>query len=396
MERSIEIFRKQVTNSTEEWVEIDNNVIELPASTENNTSANIIVDLFVKVDGDISEEGNNTFYIVSNEEWIKVIRNRCDVRLVIPFNASTEMRCGNVAFFHNMDSDTFFYLNINQLGCEYSVNIYCNSDDIIDIQDDVKVVALGSFADSLKPDTIRFYVDCIGGRENFKIRKTKKFRLDLEKDFVLPDLYDNTFELIKFKEEDTGKIGFDLVNHGNTNCAYKIISDTEDDNPVEQKELVANDYFYLISVNHVDDIDSIDSIKIIFNTDDTVITDKPIRKIGINAGPREPISDFSSNENNNGLYEEFEPSMTCDVSNLTFGPLQETKVITVETVPEDSAVFFKKAGSFIKRAIVDGHEIRITVKSNPFKAERNCLCYIVDAEYPELTIPLIIKQEGST
>lgn len=397
MERSLEIFIKQDNNVNSgderslspEYVGIDGNLIELPSTIEGNDKPNIIVDLFVMVDGDDSDEGNNTFYVVCNNDWIKIIQNRCEIRLVIPFNYSTDDRLGTISFFHNIDTEIVVNIMVHQAAHEYSVDI-TDEEDLIIQEDDVKKVNLSS----LDNDRLKFYVECTGGKNDFKIRKPKKFRIDKENDRTLPVTYDNAFELVKFREEE--RVGFELINHGNINCVYKLEEPGREETPVQRKELVVDDYFYMVTINHINDVDTIDSLKIMYSDMGTDIPEAPIPKARLNAGNHlETVPNYiepTESENE----EEFEPSMTCDKVSLHFGPTKETQTIIVETIPEDSAIFFKKSGTFIDKAVVDGHEIRITVKDNPFRADRTCLCYIINAEYNELSIPITIKQDGTS
>lgn len=397
MERSLEIFIKQQNNVNSgddrslspEYVGIEGNLIELPSTIEDSDKPSIIVDLFVMVDGNDSDEGNNTFYVVCNNSWIKIIQNRCDIRLVIPFNYSTDDRLGTISFFHNIDTELVVNITVHQAAHEYSVDI-TDEEDLIIQEDDVKKINLSS----LDKDRLKFYVECTGGKNDFRIRKPKKFRIDKENDFTLPVTYDNAFELVKFKEED--RVGFELINHGNINCVYELEEPGREETPVQMKELVVDDYFYVVTINHINDVDTIDSLKIMYSDMGTDIPETPIPKARLNAGNQsETVPNYiepTESENE----EEFEPSMTCDKVLLHFGPTRETQTIIVETIPEDSAIFFKKSGTFIDKAVVDGHEIRITVKDNPFRADRTCLCYIINAEYNELSIPITIKQDGTS
>ena len=397
MERSLEIFIKQQNNVNSgddrslspEYVGIEGNLIELPSTIEDSDKPSIIVDLFVMVDGNDSDEGNNTFYVVCNNSWMKIIQNRCDIRLVIPFNYSTDDRLGTVSFFHNIDTELVVNIMVHQAAHEYSVDI-TDEEDLIIQEDDVKKINLSS----LDKNRLKFYVECTGGKNDFRIRKPKKFRIDKENDFTLPVTYDNAFELVKFKEED--RVGFELINHGNINCVYELEEPGREETPVQMKELVVDDYFYVVTINHINDVDTIDSLKIMYSNTGTDIPEIPIPKARLNAGNQsETVPNYiepTESENE----EEFEPSMTCDKVSLHFGPTRETQTIIVETIPEDSAIFFKKSGTFIDKAVVDGHEIRITVKDNPFRADRTCLCYIINAEYNELSIPITIKQDGTS
>lgn len=397
MERSLEIFIKQQNNVNSgddrslspEYVGIEGNLIELPSTIEDSDKPSIIVDLFVMVDGNDSDEGNNTFYVVCNNSWMKIIQNRCDIRLVIPFNYSTDDRLGTVSFFHNIDTELVVNIMVHQAAHEYSVDI-TDEEDLTIQEDDVKKINLSS----LDKNRLKFYVECTGGKNDFRIRKPKKFRIDKENDFTLPVTYDNAFELVKFKEED--RVGFELINHGNINCVYELEEPGREETPVQMKELVVDDYFYVVTINHINDVDTIDSLKIMYSNTGTDIPEIPIPKARLNAGNQsETVPNYiepTESENE----EEFEPSMTCDKVSLHFGPTRETQTIIVETIPEDSAIFFKKSGTFIDKAVVDGHEIRITVKDNPFRADRTCLCYIINAEYNELSIPITIKQDGTS
>ena len=396
MERSLEIFLKQIPAEEEntqrslapEYIGLERDLIELPSTIDDSDAPSIIVDLFVVVDGNDSDEGNNTFYVVCENNWIKIIQNRCEVRLVIPFNYSTDMRLGTVSFFHNVDTELVVNLTIAQAAHEYSV-VISNDDNIITMEDEVKVVNLSSFNE----EPLRFYVECSGGKNDFKLRKPKKFRIDSENDLVLPIPYDNAFEIKKFREGET--VGFDLINYGNINCVYRLDENREEEVPVQMKELVVDDYFYLLTVNHINDVDATDSLKITYSDVGTEIPKTPISKLKINVGHyHEDVPNYIEPSENEDEEEGFEPSMTCDKITLHFGSTKETQTIIVETVPEDSAIFFKKSGTFIDKAIVDGHEIRITVKDNPFRADRTCLCYIINAEYTDLTIPITIKQDG--
>ena len=234
------------------------------------------------------------------------------------------------------------------------------------------------------PQEITVPVSCGGGKSDYTVHRPKKFvrvpddLLDLTDSDLVPPIYkqvafDNAFNVLK--EGDNIRI----ENYGNVNCNYV------------ESDLIVDDYYYLVTVNHKDSFDEVATIKVTY---DDVNTDLPNIKDGnptINVS-HPPVETWPTVNDEDGEEEYETYEVTCSEQQITFGTSQETKVVHVETTPSDSAVTFSYTGSFIKNYRIDGHDIYITVKENIFYTERTCICYISNAEEPEATISLFITQ----
>lgn len=79
---------------------------------------------------------------------------------------------------------------------------------------------------------------------------------------------------------------------------------------------------------------------------------------------------------------------------------EEEKIIEVLTVPQDSNVYFNYYGDFIESTEITYDEetlnkfIKIKAKRNPYSLDRQCIAYIINAEYPIVRKKIIIRQQA--
>jgi hypothetical protein len=73
-------------------------------------------------------------------------------------------------------------------------------------------------------------------------------------------------------------------------------------------------------------------------------------------------------------------------------------IIEVHTTPEDSDIYFNYYGDFIESTEITYDEetlnkyIKIKAKRNPYSLDRQCIAYIINAEYPIVRKKIIIRQ----
>lgn len=435
------------------WEEIplDEQRIEVESVNTDINSTSIKVELLVIVDDNFGDESfdtlNNSFYFECNDEWITVIRNRNLITLLIRNNYSNEDRIGMISFYHNVSNINYvddvaventINLSVVQLAHEYSV-------EVVDVDD---VVTLESLPDGVEEKM--FSVVSVGGREDFRVKKVKKFhRLIIQenaesepKEYIKPVVYDNAFQIeYVFDEETKKRTGFKIINYGNINCNYteKCLTEARKVYPLEVKEchprnstirqLIVNDYYYEVSVYNVDCIDAVDMFIVKYDSgQEEKIPTTPQKNIMINARPPYQESFMPQKDYTNGLIEEIficakrgdmdcynslmeelanliesymnvqeneeQGSIVCNPDELIFEHTGGTSYSRVETVPEDSAVYAENYADFISSCTVEGDEIRITVKSNPYTTQRNCIVYLTNAMRPNATTKLLVTQKG--
>lgn len=439
------------------WDEIsfEQQRIEVESVNEDPDTTSIKVELLVVVDEDYGDGTfdslNNSFYFECNDEWITVMRNRNLITLVIQNNFSNEGRMGMVSFYHNVSNikyvddvavENTINLSVIQAAHEYSVEVEGINGDVV-----LESLPNGS-------EVKEFTVKCVGGREDFKVKRVKKYhRLIIkenaeseQQEFIKPVVYDNAFQIeYTFDDETQKRKGFKIINYGNINCNYteKCVVASKIVYPLEVKDchprnssirqLIVNDYYYEVSVYHVDCIDATDTFIVKYDSgEEEKIPTTPTKKVTINARPPYqetfmPLVDYTEglieemvecynngdmdcyndlmgeleylletyrNEDENGENGQEECSITCNPNELVFGHERETLTIQVDTVPIDSAVHAKDYADFIESCVVIGHEIRVTIKSNPYTTSRECVIYLTNAMCPSATTKILVRQNG--
>lgn len=460
-EEPSEILRTSVRANLQNIVE--EGTIEIESVNSNSNETSIKKELLVLVDNDCGltvlpedfDTLNNSFYYECNDEWITVIRNRNLLTLVIRNNYSNEDRSGIISIYHNVDKNNYILdsngeivevrentinLTILQKAHEYSVSIVGEHE-----------VTLQSLPAS--KEELTFNVICVGGREDFKVRRVKKYHLvkifedeTTAQEYLRQVAYDNAFQIENVVPDgDSKKTGFKIINYGNINCNYgeRCISAANrvypmDANKVEhchtargKRPLIVEDYYYEITVHHIDNIDETDTLTVRYSTGEAEsISQSPEIQFIVNA-PRPYVEKFLvkpdlteglltnlSNkietgdlEGINNLIPQLERlitlkqtshneliidygSISCSETTLTFGCEADTKTVTVETFPEDANVFIKHYSDFIKRCRLNGREVEITVKRNPYQIDRECIIYLTNAVYRDKVFRLTVKQEG--
>lgn len=430
--RNLRVLQKIETDSTIHYEEIaysDHNgqsdgTVEVEAVNSDSNKTSIIVELLVVADSTVEEiseseqsELNNTFYMVCNDQWINVIRNRNFIKVVVSNNYGVDYRSGVLSFFHNAVSEIAVNVSIVQVGTEYSVTI-----NNVGPNNTVNLNSLFTNSDpndnNFKEELV-FPVSCTGGRENFKVCKVKKFGVyEIENNEGGTDLiavqkqYDDAFVVIKDGDE------IKITNYGNINCHFEF------DNSLTKKQLIVNDYYYEIPVRHIDCVDANDKITVKYKGISKINAEpQPITKIGVVLRKPETYLDtdyyeivndilvdrLETNHGNLGdltsLLDKIQEGIGvtpeidvlhgevhCDIERLVYGSEGGVLSVSVTTIPQDAAVNVSYYGDMIDKCEINGHNIKIYVNKNPFSIDRECICYIKNAMYPDATYNLSIKQ----
>lgn len=373
--------------------EITNNVLEIAETSS-------VVELVVYVD---SSEYNNSFYHVCNEDWIHVIRQRNNLKLVITDNFSPDERHGVISFFHNVDEDVYINITIVQNGTYYGISVGQTT------------LVLKSLAENDGVEEHVIPVVCEGGRGKFGIMRPKKYELvdsDVIEDYYKLVPYDNAFEV---KRDGSNVV---VKNYGNVNCIYdtkyydpddvELTQEEYDELPDWVKEMCcvkstfkSDSYYYLLTVYHKDMIDVTDTITITFNPqnpDSDITCDRLTPRFSTSIhGPGGGVDlsrpDFTPEED--GSLEGDTPSITCETDKVLFDSSEDTKTVHFETVPADSPIYLLSDNDFIKDYEINDHDITITVEANPFFGDRACVVTVANSDYSGVSMNLILKQEGS-
>lgn len=166
--------------------------------------------------------------------------------------------------------------------------------------------------------------------------------------------------------------------------------------------LLDNDVFYRIEVGHKDIIGLNATLKVELGKDNRPLNDLTVSELAPtdnddqwdNYDDNEPGDVIDGGDDELTPIVEVEPSIECE-DELEFKAWQSSRTLAVATVPEDSVIDVRYTGNFIKSCIVNNHTIRIKVDANPFGIDRSCALTVINAEYPEVTKVVTIKQLGN-
>lgn len=339
--------------------------------------------LTVKTDGD---ENNSSFIVSSDSEWAKIIRNRNIIDIIFDVNHDIDDRVCNIIFQHNVDADVVCVISVTQEGEIYSIKL--NGEDSTTIR-------FNCVNDDT--DCKEITVKCDGGTKEYKIFKPRKYikqtieNGDEEYQYDKQVAYDGALDIVR---TDTG---FEVCCDGALSAEYDESCGTETGSCTYRYN---NNSYYEVIVAHKDILGLTASLKVEFNCGDDntfdSIPDTPSEKdnclnidrlqISITDDTEEPIVPEIA------LVDERNDEIEFDYTG------EEEKIIEVQTVPEDSSVYFNYYGDFIESAEITYDEetlnkyIKIKAKRNPYSLDRQCIAYIINAEYPIVRKKIIIRQ----
>ena len=339
--------------------------------------------LTVKTDGD---ENNSSFTVSSDSEWAKIIRNRNIIDIIFDINHDIDDRVCNIIFQHNVDVDVVCVVSITQEGEVYSIKL--NGEDSTTIN-----------FDCVSGDTQckEITVICDGGTKEYKIFKPRKYikqtvgEGDETYEYSKQVAYDGALDIVR-----TGA-GFNICCDGALSAEYDENCDEEN---ATCTYTYNNNSYYEIIVAHKDIFGLTASLKVKFTCNNNDFSDIP---------------DIPSEEDNCLPIERLEISITDDAEEPIVPEIvlvderdaeiefdytgEDEKIIEVLTVPQDSNVYFNYYGDFIENTEITYDEetlnkfIKIKVKRNPYSLDRQCIAYIINAEYPIVRKKIIIRQQ---
>ena len=358
--------------------------------TDNEFSVNydnVPIKLTVKTDGD---ENNSSFIVSSDSEWAKIIRNRNIIDIIFDVNHDIDDRVCNIIFQHNVDADVVCVISITQEGEEYNINLKDNSQDV----DTIKFNCANNDTQCKEITVV-----CNGGTGEYKIFKPRKYI----KQTVGED--DETYEYSKQVAYD-GALDIIRTNTGFEVCCDGALSAEYDEDCTTETGICIyrynNNSYYEVIVAHKDILGLTASLKVEFNCG----KDNDFGS----------IPDISSEKDNCPNIDRLQISITDDTEEPIVPEItlvdgrdeeiefdytgEEEKIIEVLTVPQDSNVYFNYYGDFIESTEITYDEetlnkfIKIKAKRNPYSLDRQCIAYIINAEYPIVRKKIIIRQQA--
>lgn len=344
--------------------------------------------LTVKTDGD---ENNSSFIVSSDSEWAKIIRNRNIIDIIFDVNHDIDDRVCNIIFQHNVDADVVCVISVTQEGEVYDIKL--TDDD----GEEINTIDFDCVSDGTQCKGIT--VTCSGGTKEYKIFKPRKYI----KQTVGED--GETYEYSKQVAYD-GALDIVRTNTGFEVCCDGALSAEYDENcnegTGECTYTYDNNSYYEIIVAHKDILGLTASLKVEFDCEGDnyfgSIPNIPTEKdncpqigrleISITDDTEEPIVPEIA------LVDERDDEIEFDYTG------EDEKIIEVLTVPQDSNVYFNYYGDFIESTEITYDEetlnkfIKIKAKRNPYSLDRQCIAYIINAEYPIVRKKIIIRQQA--
>lgn len=360
---------------------------EFDTIAENELIANYNnepIKLTVKTDGD---ENNSSFIVSSDSEWAKIIRNRNIIDIMFDVNHDIDDRVCNIVFQHNVDADVVCVVSITQEGEVYGIKL--NGKDSTTIR-------FNCVNDDTQCENIT--VTCNGGTKEYKIFKPRKYieqtvgEGDDAYAYSKQVAYDGALDIIRTDE------GFKICCDGALSADYDENCDEENGNCTYTYN---NNSYYGIIVAHKDILGLTASLKVRFNC---------------GSGDLDGIPNISSEDNNCPAIGRLAISITDEAEEpvvpeivlvderdveIEFGYSGEDEItIEVRTVPQDSNIYFNYYGDFIESTEITYDDenlnkyIKIKAKRNPYSLDRQCIAYIINAEYPIVRKKIVIRQQA--
>lgn len=433
MNGTLKIYRNHTaiveSDGTSEPLFDDNNTITLDSYDSLSINGSQTLSFDVEVDG---MENNNSFYVASDSEWAKILRNRNRVNVLIEPNYDGDYRTCNITFVHNVAQDVICVVYIIQDGVGYDIDI-CDDDNCgTDENEFAHEIEFQMMGKQTKVLTVR----PIGGTENFKIFKPRKYvTVKVEKtdendtDYTYDKrvLFDGAVTVKRgpiYRHNDIciGKGEYDNLSEQEQQ-GYSLLADenqivltsdgtlnidyndevTDIDGAQTHNYTYNNDCYYVITVSHSDVLGVTKSVKVSFaDSNDCDLPELNVETTpdDVNCEQIELLPPKIRDDNDDDII----PSIEFGDERYSDGRIEinseDYTYIDVITVPEESLVYFKYYGNYIEDVTIthDGTKstIGIKAKPNPYPFDRNCLGYIINAEYPEEKLKLLMTQIGDT
>ena len=320
---------------------------------------------------DVSVNGNaenSSFVVSSDANWVKIMRMRNKVDIIVEPNYDIDARSCNLTFKHNVAVDVECFVLIEQEADEYSIEIN---------EEEITLPLIGN-------GTRTVSVACTGGTKRFKLFKPKKYR-----HMVL----DGGYSYDKRVAYDWGI----KVKRSETENELIISSDGTLDSIYEGDDYV-NNSFYIITVSHEDIIGVTDSVKVSFAG---VMPEVGLDLADESSQDCPPVATISVNITNEDT-EQIVPSVSLVDERDEEVEINSTGYsdVLVITEPVESLVYFNFYSDFIDDVKIshDGtySTISIKAKPNPYSFERYGVGYIINAEYPHTKRKIYMVQRGNT
>lgn len=179
-----------------------------------------ILNTTVIVDG---SEILNHFKVTCDSKWIKIQRLRNLVTIVIAKNCSLESRLGVIEFVHNMDSNIFIRLSVEQIAAEYNISV------------DQDLVQFDTLLDKTDDDSERceIKVTAYNGMCDFCVGPIAKYAKNIGEDNYYSVTYDNGIDVVKKINENNEKV-VEIFNYGKVSLydyTYYIVTLYHINNP---------------------------------------------------------------------------------------------------------------------------------------------------------------------
>lgn len=388
-------YNEETFEYTYSWDILDGNYVILPASLNNGQKIRMKLRIL-----NIDLENTHQFKVGFECDWMRYETEYDILKFISNYNFNNESRYTYVNIYNSKDKLYRRQLTIKQEPTTYNINIP-DLEQIADSDVDY-VITLNKF----NYEEHSYYVECEGGRNSFIITSIEKFLKTEDEDG------NEEVEEVSYNNDFNIKInGGSLVikSYGTPNDYFE-----EDSDGYKLK----NDYYYIITIQHKNDLSS--EKKIMLKFDDEEYNIKNIEKI------KEVVSSsytgkldnpFENNETNEVVEEEVElitPLIEIDTNQpfiSTFGENNKiviefdndnlTRTFNVNIVPNDSRILFDCIGDNVIDCFIDGEQTdgnrtyTITVNKNKTNSDNYYKAKIVNGIYPSKYAPFYIKIRGN-
>ena len=321
--------------------------------------------VFPDPDNNLSEvqDLHSSYIVVSDSDWVTVIRERNITRFIVPRNIDPYERIAHITFKHNTEKEVYCVVEIFQAGEEYTLTVDRNTVQFSTVSESTETVN----------------VTCTGGSGEYVVHKIRKYTI------INPE--DNPINQIK------SRVVFD---NGITVTGY--------DDHIGIKSvgsLILDSSYYEVILEHKDLIGLTASIIVKMPPYDPIQMPTHNPESGETCPPAQMLAEKDIPIQSGHI----NPSVSADMNEITIDSSGYSDEITVVTSPEESQIYFTYYGTFIDDYIItdyeerDGsitHGLKIKAKPNPFGIGRNCIGYIINAMYPQVRYRINIHQDGNT
>lgn len=351
-------------------------------------------------------ENTHLFTVETYGEWIHVSVLWDTIEIRIDENKTGVERAGYVKVIYTQNDEVYYFLSIIQPSETYSIQITRDCDEITELL---------LFSRPSEVETQTLSVDVDGGSKKWEITQVEKLttktiviqetKTVTHGDNVVESLETEYFHILQKHALQEGEYGFNveqeevaeqetvnlqIYNYGNVECDENgnmiYAPDSEKADGVE----------YNIIVTHKDDPNVFAELKIKYKKPEETSSSQIGRM-------EEPIqtSVVEINTEKTNIPSQHAPVQTIEPqvilpfeNNINVSYVSHIKVISVETVPEDSEVYFSYTGTFILGYEIKAHNIVIRLAENLSSFSRSCMCRVTNAEYVDASQSFTITQVG--